>query len=81
MEINQKIIVKNYTPEAMGKIYRIIAREEKLHYRIQAGSNVWKRHIDQAINVGSEIFLVNENMKQDITVKYENDQILLNYLS
>lgn len=38
---------KNYTLEAKWKIGRIIARQGRLFYRIQVGSDILKRRADQ----------------------------------
>lgn len=54
-EENEKVAVRNYTSEAKWKVGRILAREGKLHYRIQVGLNIWKRHVDQITSIGPEV--------------------------
>lgn len=49
--------VRNYTEEAKWKFDRILARHNKLHYKIQVGSNIWKRDVDQIINIYDQRYL------------------------
>lgn len=53
-KINEKVAVRNYTPEAKWKMGTIIAKEGKLHYRVQVGPNIWRRHVDQIASMGTE---------------------------
>ena len=52
--------VRNYTPEARWKIGKIIAKLDKLHYKIEVGQTIWKRHVDQITNVGSHVSVTDD---------------------
>lgn len=71
IKFNQEKAARNYTLEVKLKMVRIIAKQNKLYYKIQVGLNCWKRHVDKITNIKQKVcFDNNTNFEERYTEKY-----------